>query len=132
MYSQILGMHILQNSLNNYAVVLTNNQDYLLLSACLYSYKIVDGILVKKEEDELPSAYDAVHYHMHPISYIETYPIRHGFDNYFQVNENQINEDNEDENIIQNHIENHIENIYEIPYIQNEIPYIQNENEYIN
>ena len=114
MYSQILGMQILQNSLNNYAVVLTNHQDYLLLSAALYEYKIMDGSLVKKEEDELPSVDDAVHYHMHPITYIETYPIRHGFDNYFQVNENQVNE-----NIIQNNIEN----IYEIPYniIENNI-----------
>ena len=94
MYSQILGMHILQHSLNNYAVVLTDDQDYLLLSDGLYKYKIMEGSLVKKE-DELPSSDDAVHYHMHPISYIETYPIRHGFHNHFQVNENQVNEYNE-------------------------------------
>jgi len=128
MYSQILGMHILQNYLNNYAVILTDNLDYLLLSEELYKYKIIEGILVKKEENEMPSVEDAVHYHMHPISYIETYPIRHGFHNHFHFqndfqNENQVQNENQIQNIPN---ENQIQNIPNENQIQNVIP---NENQ---
>ena len=89
--SFILGQSILTEALNDYAVVLTNEHDHLLLSDGLYKYKVVNGDLLLKHENELPSELDAVYFHMHPINYIQTYPERHGFQNAMNIND-QINQ----------------------------------------
>ena len=91
MTSSILGHTILTEGLNNYAVVLTNQMDYLVLSDSIYQYKVIYGDLILKHENELPSELDAIHFHMHPINYIQTYPERYGFHNAMNMND-QLNQ----------------------------------------